>query len=445
MLQLFDYVVLQLWGDMLGTDSLQFGFKAGTSTTQCTWLVSEVANHFLRNGTPCIVTLLDCSKAFDKCSFLALFKKLSDKKLPPIVIRVLIFVYQEQTAWVKWGDARSSCFGVTNGTRQGSVLSPIFFAVYIDDLLQELRRLGVGCHIGGLFVGAAGFADDLILVAPCRSAMVQMLNKCESFADQNNLTFSTDPSPAKSKTKCMYICGKTRAPVYPAPLQLYGTDLPWVVHATHLGHELHQDGTMELDAKMKRASFIENSTEIREMFGFAHPDQVLSAVSTYSCHFYGSMLWDLFGEMAGQVFRSWNTCVKLAWNIPRSSHNYFVDGLAGTLPSVRKKLLCQYVSFVGKLATSVSKEVRIMAAVFSNDIQSVTGRNLANIHNLFNLDPGRDPLSSFKAAAVGYQTPESDEWRLPFLRKLLAQRREFSDCEDDVATIDELIESLCAS
>ena len=66
LLQLFDYVVLLLWGDMLGTDSLQFGFKAGTSTTQCSWLVSEVANYFLRNGTPCIVTLLDCTKAFDK-------------------------------------------------------------------------------------------------------------------------------------------------------------------------------------------------------------------------------------------------------------------------------------------------------------------------------------------------------------------------------------------
>ena len=65
LLQLFDYVVLLLWGDMLGTDSLLFGFKAGTSTTQCSWLVSEVANYFLRNGTPCIVTLLDCTKAFD--------------------------------------------------------------------------------------------------------------------------------------------------------------------------------------------------------------------------------------------------------------------------------------------------------------------------------------------------------------------------------------------
>ena len=271
----------------------------------------EVANHFLRQGTPCIVTLLDCTKAFDKCSFHALFKKLIGKNLPPIAIRVLMFVYQEQTAWVKWGDAKSSCFSISNGTRQGSVISPIFFAVYVDDLLLELRKMGVGCHIGGIFYGAAGFADDLILIAPCRSAMAQMLDKCENFAAKNNLTFSTDPDPSKSKTKCMYICGKQKQPVYPAPLQLYGVDLPWVQHATHLGHELHQDGTMELDTKMKRAGFIESSTEIREMFGFAHPSQVLNSVQIYTCHFYGSMLWDLFGEMSGQVYRAWNTCKNL--------------------------------------------------------------------------------------------------------------------------------------
>ena len=245
----------------------------------------EVANHFLRNGTPCIVTLLDCTKAFDKCSFHVLFKKLSAKNMPQIVIIVLMFVYQEQTAWVKWADARSNCFRVTNGTRQGSVLSPIFFADYIDDLLLELRKLEVGCLIGGMFVGVAGFANDLILIAPCRSAMVQMLDKCESITSQNNLIFSTDPNPSKSKTKCMYMCGKVRDPVYPAPLQLYGVDLPWVVHATHLGHELHQDGSMELDTKMKRAQFIESSAEIREMIGFSHPSQVLNAVQIYTCHF----------------------------------------------------------------------------------------------------------------------------------------------------------------
>ena len=50
MLKLFDNVILTLWGDRLGTDSLQFVFKAGTSTTECSWMVIEVANYFLRKG-----------------------------------------------------------------------------------------------------------------------------------------------------------------------------------------------------------------------------------------------------------------------------------------------------------------------------------------------------------------------------------------------------------
>ena len=97
------------------------------------------------------------------------------------------------------------------------------------------------------------------------------------------------------------------------------------------------------------------------------------------------------------------------------------------------------------LQVSVTVHAVHMASVFSNDIQSVTGRNLANIQNLFNLDPRKDPVPSFKEAMVGHQTPDSDTWRLPLLRKLMEQRRELSACEEDVANIDELIESLCVS
>ena len=140
------------------------------------------------------------------------------------------------------------------------------------------------------------------------------------------------------------------------------------------------------------------------MFDFAHPSQFLSAVQTYAGHFYGSMLWDV----AGQVYRSWNTCVKLSWFLPRSSHNYFVDGLAGSLPSVKKRILCQNVNFFQNLSSSVSREVRIMSRVFSQDIQSVTGRNLANINNLFNLDPRTDPAAAFKTKMIGYVTLEVD-------------------------------------
>ena len=119
------------------------------------------------------------------------------------------------------------------------------------------------------------------------------------------------------------------------------------------------------------------------MFQFAHPNQVLTAVSMYSAHFYGAMLWDLYGEAAGMVFKSWNTCVKLTWDIPRSTHNYFVEMLAGSLPSLRQKLLCQFVGFCHKLRSSASWEVRILAGIVGSDVGSTTGKNLKNIEEEF--------------------------------------------------------------
>ena len=118
-----------------------------------------------------------------------------------------MFVYEEQYAWVKWGQSRSRSFGVVNGTRQGSVLSPALFSVYMDDLIVKLRNSGVGCHLGGVFCGVVGYADDLLLLAPSRSGMEKMLTLCEDYAIQNNLEFSTDPDPRKSKSKFIFMSG----------------------------------------------------------------------------------------------------------------------------------------------------------------------------------------------------------------------------------------------
>ena len=99
----------------------------------------------------------------------------------------------------------------------------------------------------------------------------------------------------------------------PAPLTLYGRELPFVKSATHLGTELSEDGSMDMDTKEKTAACITRSLEIREQFSFAHPMEVLSAVKVYCCDHYGSMLWDLQGDLATMYFNSWKTCIKLAW------------------------------------------------------------------------------------------------------------------------------------
>ena len=353
--------MLLLWGHLLASDSLQFGYKIGTSTTQCSWLVSEVVSYFMQRGTHPIMTLLDCSKVFDTCKFSILFTKLLKRNVPPIVVRALIAVYEDQYAWVRWGGARSSMFAISNGTRQGSILSPALFAVYVDDLLQELRALGVGCYVANIFCGAFGFCDDILLLAPTRDGMQLMLNICEDFPLRNNLQFSTDSNPAKSKSKCIFMIGKRKNLKKHVPLILAGKELPWVASATHLGHEFHESGTMEHDTTVKRAQFISKSTEIRESFSFASPVEVLRAVKVFAGDLYGGNLWQLRGDMANQVFKAWNTCIKLAWQVPRSTHTYFVDMMLSCgISHVRDDILARYVTFLKSLRESPSYEVSVL-------------------------------------------------------------------------------------
>ena len=66
---------------------------------------------------------------------------------------------------INWNGCISSEFAVSNSVKQGAVLSPLaLFAVYLDDLLQELRNAEVGCHVNGMFTGAFIYADDITLI-----------------------------------------------------------------------------------------------------------------------------------------------------------------------------------------------------------------------------------------------------------------------------------------
>ena len=202
-LKVFDNCLLLLLGNLLSSDQLQFGFQKGCSTVQCTWAVQETISYYLRRDSDVYCCLLDFSKAFDKVNFDELFQKLKTRNFPGVVLRLLVYIYINQSCYIKWNSALSDTFSVKNGVRQGAILSPSLFCVYLDTLLCQLRDAGLGCHIGGNFLGAFGYADDVTLLAPTRQGLQSMLSICESFASSHSMQFSTDPNPAKSKTKCL--------------------------------------------------------------------------------------------------------------------------------------------------------------------------------------------------------------------------------------------------
>ena len=110
--------------------------------------------------------------------------------------------------------------------------------------------------------------------------------------------------------------------------------------------------------------FINNSTDIRDTFSFAKPDQILKATSLYCCHLYGAMLWDISGEMCGQFCRCWNTAVKLAWQVPWGTHTYLVNNVLGVQhTSIEEQILVRFVKFFKKLRESKSEKIQLLANI----------------------------------------------------------------------------------
>ena len=101
-LKLLDWSILLNYGHLLKTNDFQFGFQKGSNTSLCSWVVYETIDQYLNGGSTVYGCLLDCSKAFDTVERSKLFTKLLDAGFPPIIVRLLIAIYRNQTANVRW-------------------------------------------------------------------------------------------------------------------------------------------------------------------------------------------------------------------------------------------------------------------------------------------------------------------------------------------------------
>ena len=90
-----------------------------------------------------------------------------------------------------------------NGVEQGGVLSPILFAIYTDSLLERLKNTRVSCHMGSRFVGALAYADDITLLALCKSALSILISVCENYAAEYDIMFNGD------KNKLLFFKGRS--------------------------------------------------------------------------------------------------------------------------------------------------------------------------------------------------------------------------------------------
>ena len=62
-------------------------------------------------------------------------------------------MYISQNIRVKWNDCISHKYAFSNGVKQGGVMSPLLFNLYVQYLIECLDRKGLGCDMGNYFSG----------------------------------------------------------------------------------------------------------------------------------------------------------------------------------------------------------------------------------------------------------------------------------------------------
>jgi len=214
----------------LKTSDRQFGFLKNSGCSHAIYLIRKATDHFNQNSSTINLCSLYTSKAFDRVNHFALFIKLMERNTPKKLIAILQNWYLKLFSSVKWNETLSAWFKVVTGVRQGGILSPSLFSVFVDDVLKKLASSRKGCFHSSLCLNSFMYADDLILLSITLTDMQQLVNIC--IDEFKNLGLNVN----RKKSNCLRI--GQRHVVSVSPLAIDRESIAWVNELNYLGVKL---------------------------------------------------------------------------------------------------------------------------------------------------------------------------------------------------------------
>ena len=180
----------------ISLDDSQNGFRKNRRCTDHAFVLRDtIKSHFAKKSQNNLhVIILDFSKAFDRCHIPTLLTKLSQKGIRGNLLRIIANMYTNAKATIQINKSLSKPFKVTRGVAQGCTLSPLFFNIYLDDLLKRFRDSGLGVPIGCTLLNSFSFADDLALIAKDKKTISKFLEIINIWCKENFFQVNMDKS-----------------------------------------------------------------------------------------------------------------------------------------------------------------------------------------------------------------------------------------------------------
>lgn len=243
----------------LRSSANQFGFKAGSSCSHAVYTLRRIVERSVNAGSTANLCSIDLTKAFDKTNHYALFIKLMKRLVPIALLSILESWYANCWSCVKWNTYHSHLFKISFGVRQGSVLSPVLFAIYVDDIAS---RLPFGQHHSILL-----YADDILLIANSVTELQNLLTSCETELSWLDMAVNI-------KKSCCLRIGARHSAKCAEILTTDGHPLPWVSEIRYLGVYIVRSQSFKCSVNYAKASFYSAANAIFGKIGRLASEEV---------------------------------------------------------------------------------------------------------------------------------------------------------------------------
>ncbi len=192
----------------------QNGFRKGRGCVDHLETVAEIINTRKQKKLSTFISFVDFSKAYDFVNRDMLWWKLQKLGIAPKFLLALKSLYQNVQCCVCLNGWMSDWFHVKAGLKQGCLVSPILFSLYINDLAEEINALDVGVKCEEETVAILLFADDIILMAETEDDLQLLLNKLSSWCEKWQMKINAKKTQiihfrpnSVQRTEYTFMCG----------------------------------------------------------------------------------------------------------------------------------------------------------------------------------------------------------------------------------------------
>ena len=178
--------------DILG--DIQFGFRPNMSCADNLFILDTVIETVKRLKKKYMMALLDIIKAYDRVPRELLWEKLEYYGVPRRLLNVIKASYNNASSIIRFQNVTTGRKNISLGLKQGCVMFPILFSLYIADLGVLLQRSGYGAWIEGSRIPGMFFADDIMIIWEEEKKFQEVLYILADYASHWKLQFSATKS-----------------------------------------------------------------------------------------------------------------------------------------------------------------------------------------------------------------------------------------------------------